>query len=144
METVKSIAVGLAIPESTVRLYRDEFEEFLPAAGEGRRRRYGEESADRLRRICRWKRDGWTSTQVREALVREARPQERVRRRSVEERLEDLAALVQAQTGEISYLRAEIGVLRDALRDLIRVLEQDAPPTMEEILQARLREEKGK
>jgi len=140
METVKSIAIGLDVPESTVRLYRDEFEEFLPASGEGRRRRYPAESAERLRQICRWKREGWTSVQVRDALARENRPQERVRRRGAEDKLEDLAALIKQQSGEIGYLRAEISTLRAALQDLVRVLEYDVPPTMEDVVRASRRE----
>lgn len=136
METLKSIAAAAGLPESTVRIYRDEFEEFLEAMGEGRRRRYGPESAERLARICTWKRDGRTNSQIRDDLAREARPQARTRRRTTEDRLDELAALMRAQASEMTLLRAEVGSLRAALRDLIAAMEQDTPPQMEEIAAA--------
>jgi DNA-binding transcriptional MerR regulator len=118
MQTLKSIAIAATLPETTVRLYRDEFEEFLPAAGEGRRRRYGPESAARLERICAWKRDGRSGAEIREALAREARPQERARRRTTEERLDELVALARGQSGDVVRLRAEVATLRAAIGDL--------------------------
>jgi DNA-binding transcriptional MerR regulator len=135
MNTLKSIAAEAAVPESTVRVYRDEFEEFLPASGEGRRRRYDDATAARLRQILQWKRSGWTTPQIRDELRKEAAPQARVRRRTTEERLDEIVAGLKAQGSEVTLLRAEVGALRAEIRRLIAVIEADAPPTMEQVLE---------
>jgi DNA-binding transcriptional MerR regulator len=133
MKTLKLIAAETEVPESTVRIYRDEFEEFLPANGEGRRRRYDDISAARLRQIVQWKRSGWTATQIRDELHKDVQPQARVRRRTTEERLDEMTALMRAQGSEVTLLRAEVGSLRSEIRKLVSVIEQDIPPTMEQI-----------
>lgn len=123
------------MPESTLRLYRDEFEEFLPpVGGEGRRRRYGDEAADRLRRIVEWRREGKGAAYIRDALAREVTPTQKVRRRNTDERLDDLAALLRAQAGEIAMLRVEVGALRADVQRLTTALHADVPPTLEEAL----------
>jgi DNA-binding transcriptional MerR regulator len=134
MQTLKEIAVALKIPESTLRIYRDEFEELVPAEGEGRRRRYAPEGTALLGKIVGWKREGWTSGQIRDALSREVKPQARVRRRNTDERLDELAALIRAQSGELALLRVEVGALRSEVRRLAETLRQDIPPTLEEAL----------
>ena len=135
MKTLKLIAAETEVPESTVRIYRDEFEEFLPANGEGRRRRYDDISAARLRQIVQWKRSGWTATQIRDELRKDTQPQARVRRRTAEERLDEMTALLRAQSSEVILLRAEVGALRSDLRKLVSVIEQDMPPTMETVME---------
>lgn len=135
MKTLKLIAAEAAVPESTVRIYRDEFEEFLPASGEGRRRRYDDSSAARLKQVVEWKRGGWTAPQIRDELRKEAAPQIRVRRRSTEERLDEITAILRSQGSEILLLRAEVGALRMDIRKLTAAIEQDAPPTMEQVLE---------
>ena len=133
MKTLKLIASEVDVPESTVRIYRDEFEEFLPTSGEGRRRRYDDASAARLTQIVQWKRSGWTAPQIRDELRKEALPQARVRRRTTEERLDEIAAVLRVQGSEITLLRAEVGTLRMEIRKLVTAIEQDAPPTMEQV-----------
>ncbi len=135
MNTLKSIASELEVPESTVRIYRDEFEEFLSAQGEGRRRRYDDTNSARLRQIVQWKRSGWSTTLIRDELRKEAAPQARVRRRTTEERLDEMSAFLRAQGSEVALLRAELGALRTEIRRLVTAIEQDAPPTMEQILE---------
>ncbi|MES2461912.1 MAG: MerR family transcriptional regulator [Armatimonadota bacterium] len=135
MNTLKSIAAEAAIPESTVRIYRDEFEEFLPASGEGRRRRYDDIIAARLRQILQWKRSGWSAPQIRDELRKETAPQARVRRRTTEERLDEMTAILRAQSSEVTLLRAEVGALREGIRKLVTAIEQDAPPTMEQVME---------
>jgi DNA-binding transcriptional MerR regulator len=135
MNTLKSIAAELVVPESTVRIYRDEFEEFLPANGEGRRRRYDDAMSARLRQIVQWKRSGWTTPQIRDELRKEAAPQARVRRRTTEERLDEMTAMLRSHGSEITLLRAEMGALRAEIRRLVTAIEQDAPPNMEQIQQ---------
>jgi DNA-binding transcriptional MerR regulator len=47
--TVKQLARELAMPEPTVRFYRDRLSDFIPSSGEGRRRRYTDEALALLR-----------------------------------------------------------------------------------------------
>lgn len=50
--TIRKIADELGIPESTVRNYRDQFEQYVPAIGRARRRRYADEAVTVLRFIA--------------------------------------------------------------------------------------------
>ncbi len=50
--TIREIARELALPESTVRYYRDAFSAFLPSVGTGRRRRYPAEAIPLLRLVA--------------------------------------------------------------------------------------------
>lgn len=110
--TMREIARQCDIPESTLRVYRDEFEAFLPAVGEGKRRRYPDESLERLRLIAGWKKEGRASAQIREELSRRKQPTERARRKTQEDRLDELVILARAQAEQLSTLRAEMGELR--------------------------------
>ena len=143
MLTLKEIAQTVQMPESTLRLYRDEFEEFLPAHGEARRRRYSETTAANLRRVAGWKRDGWTATQIRDTLAREAEPEAKARRRNTDERLDEIAALLRAQAGEVAMLRVEVGALRAEVGRLASLLRADAPPSIEEAIRAGRGEGRG-
>lgn len=49
--TIAELSRALDIPESTARYYCNRFAEYLPASGEGRRRRFTRESLDVLRKI---------------------------------------------------------------------------------------------
>lgn len=132
MNTLKELAERWETPESTLRLYRDEFDELIPTQGTGRRRRYDERGAEALRRIIRWKREGRTAAQIRDELAKEQRPQTAGRQRNVEERLDEIAARLEAQRGEIALLRVEVSALRADFGRLLEILRQDAPPTFEE------------
>jgi DNA-binding transcriptional MerR regulator len=134
MQTLKQLAELFALPESTLRLYRDEFEEWIPAQGEGRRRRYEAQGIAALRKVITGKQAGWGAAKIRDELAREQTPVARARRRNTDERLDDIAARLQAQAGEIALLRVEVGGLREELRRLTEVLRRDAAPTMEEAL----------
>jgi DNA-binding transcriptional MerR regulator len=112
---MREIAERLKMPESTLRLYREEFEEFVPAHGEGRRRRYDERAEDVLRNIVGWKKARWKSEAIRDALKKQRRPESQARRRTTEERLDELLALTRAQSEQVALLRAEIGQIRQAL-----------------------------
>lgn len=126
MKTLKEIATGLSVPETTLRLYRDEFEEYIPASGEGRRRRYSDMAGERLGQIVAWKREGWTAPMIRDALAETIKPEAKARRRNTDERLDELSARLAAQQGELAALRAEVGGLRADLKRLIDLLER--PP----------------
>ncbi|MBB6053408.1 MerR family transcriptional regulator [Armatimonas rosea] len=119
--TMREIARECDIPESTLRVWRDEFEAFLPAVGEGKRRRYSEASQELLRQLVAWKKVGMPAEQIRGELARRNTPQARVRRRTGESQLDEVLALLRAQASELAALRAEVGELR-------RVLGQHAKP----------------
>lgn len=121
---MREIARQCDLPESTLRLYRDEFEVFLPAVGEGKRRRYPEQSMQRLRLIASWKKEGRGALEIREELSRRKEPTERAHRRTQEERMDELVALVRAQGEQLAALRAEVGELR---RERARRLDFDSP-----------------
>jgi DNA-binding transcriptional MerR regulator len=113
--SLREIASRLQTPESTLRLYREEFEEFIPAQGEGRRRRYDERAEEILRQILAWKQAGWRGEAIRDALRKQHRPEAQARKRTTEDRLDELVTLVRAQAEQLALLRAEVGQLRQAL-----------------------------
>ncbi|MGC4047839.1 MAG: MerR family transcriptional regulator [Armatimonas sp.] len=126
--SLREIADSLEMPESTLRLYREEFEEFVPVQGEGRRRRYDERAEEVLRQIATLKRAGWKGDAIRDELRKQRRPEALVRRRTTEDRLDELIALVRAQGEQLAMLRAEVGQLRQALGE--------APLSWEEALRS--------
>jgi DNA-binding transcriptional MerR regulator len=64
--TIRDIARELGLPESTVRYYRDAFEEYLPTVGTGRRRRYPTETIPLLRLIA----EGFAHNRARSEIER--------------------------------------------------------------------------
>lgn len=68
--TIAEIASRLDLPESTVRYYRDRFNEFVPVIGKGRQRRYPEEAVNVFHSIAEGLRNGQTATMVEETLGR--------------------------------------------------------------------------
>ena len=133
MATLREIAAAAGIPESTARLYRDEFEEFLETTGQGKRRRYSDTAVETMRRIVAWKREGWSAASIRDELARERMPAPRARRRTTEERLDEITAVLRAQAGEVAMLRAEVGALRAEIKRLAD-RQTDAPLSLERIL----------
>ncbi len=120
--TLKEISERLDAPESTVRLYRDEFEEFLPAIGEGRRRRYDTGTIETLKLITERKKAGAPSATIRQELARTHTPHERRRAVTQEDRVAGIQSTLAAQGGEIALLRAEVGELRAEMGRLIALL----------------------
>ena len=110
--TMREIARQCELPESTLRVWRDEFEAFLPAIGEGKRRRYPETTQELLRQVVGWKKAGMPSEQIRSELSRRTTPKDRAQRRNTESQLDELLGLVRAQASELAALRAEVGELR--------------------------------
>lgn len=119
MKTIREISTLAGLPESTLRLYRDEFDDFVPCTGEGRRRRYTDEGAQTLQRIVAWKKEGWTAPRIRDALAREQAPRARARARTHDERLDEVLVLLSTQASEITLLRAEVAALREGVREMV-------------------------
>lgn len=105
---MREIARQCELPESTLRVYRDEFEAFLPAVGEGKRRRYPEATQETLRQIAAWKKEGRPSGEILTELQKRKAPQAKAQRRSHDDKLEELLALTRAQASEVASLRAEL------------------------------------
>ena len=63
--TLRELAQQLNLPESTVRFYRNSFAAFLPAVGDGRRRRYSPEALGLFRFIA----ESFARNQRREDIV---------------------------------------------------------------------------
>ena len=124
--TLKQIAEQIQIHESTLRLYRDEFDEFIPASGEGRRRRYESSGLGLLKQIAEWKRQGRSAVTIRQELARTTTPQEKRKAVTQEERIAEIAATLAFQTSEIALLRAEIGALRAEVGRLVEAIQSSA------------------
>jgi DNA-binding transcriptional MerR regulator len=116
--TFKELAESATIPESTLRVYRDEFEDYLPASGEGRKRRYGTEAAKTLQRIVALKQEGKSRESIRAELSKthEAQtPQTRVKVRTQETQNDAILLQLAALQQEIVGLRVEVAALREAV-----------------------------
>lgn len=143
MQTVKELAGLIAVPESTLRLYRDEFDDLIPCTGQGRKRRYTEDGIAVLRRIVAWKREGWASGRIRDALAREQPPKAsvvgRARHQTQAERLDEAILLLTAQAGELALLRTEVVSLRAEIRQLTDALRdtEREPIRYEDVVVAR-------
>jgi DNA-binding transcriptional MerR regulator len=69
--TIRDIAASLGAPESTIRHWRDQFDEFLPSVGQGKRKRYRKTAIEVLRFVQDRLNRNETATEIREALSRE-------------------------------------------------------------------------
>ncbi len=69
--TIKDIAATLGAPESTILHWRNQYDEFLPSVGEGKRKRYRKTAIEVLRSVQDRLNRNETATEIREALSRE-------------------------------------------------------------------------
>lgn len=68
MLTIKEIADQLQMPATTLRGYRDEFDDYLPNEGEGRFRRYSDECIQLLSNIKAMKQNGLSKEEIESQL----------------------------------------------------------------------------
>ncbi|MFP4392206.1 MAG: MerR family transcriptional regulator [Desulfohalobiaceae bacterium] len=66
--TIKEIARTLEVPESNIRYYRDRFQEFLPAVGQGRKKRYKAQALEVFRYIVQAYQNDLSTEQVAQKL----------------------------------------------------------------------------
>lgn len=66
--TIAEVAKELKIPESTARYYRDNFMDFIPYVGEGRKKRYRPETVDVLRFIADGFKRKLTASEIEDGL----------------------------------------------------------------------------
>ncbi len=67
--TITGIAQKLGMPESTVRYYRNKFPDFIPAVGEGRKRKYRPETLEVIAIIEKMFRENRTALEIAERLA---------------------------------------------------------------------------
>lgn len=67
--TITAISQQLGIPESTIRYYAKNHSEYLPAKGEGRKKRYSAECMDVLRFIAEAYKRNLTATEINDELI---------------------------------------------------------------------------
>ena len=155
--TNADIGRELNLPESTVRYYRDHFEEFLPMVGEGRQRRYRPEALEVFRVIADTLRNNGTADEAQDVLTRmfprnmdSARePQQQVavpQQQSsavAAEAFQALRLAMETQARQLQGLSNEVHQLREGLArretaDDARAKERDAAlvATMRRLLEA--------
>ncbi|MFO8031037.1 MAG: MerR family transcriptional regulator [Desulfohalobiaceae bacterium] len=66
--TIKEIARRLEVPESNIRYYRDRFQEFLPAVGQGRKKRYKAQALEVFRYIVQAYQNDLSTEQIAQKL----------------------------------------------------------------------------
>ena len=67
--TITGIAQKLGMPESTVRYYRNKFPDFIPAVGEGRKRKYRPEALEVITLIEKMFRENRPVAEIAERLA---------------------------------------------------------------------------
>lgn len=129
--TIKSLAQELGAPESTVRHWRDQYENFLPSVGEGKRKRYRKTAIDVLRFIQERLNRNEPQEEIKEALSREfpqnidtvadqnrniaTTPPTATEPALVNELLERVQGLLSTQDQRMAALEAENRELRERL-----------------------------
>lgn len=66
--TLKEISRRLNVPESSIRYYRDRFLEYLPARGEGRKRRYRSDALEIFRTIVQGYKNDQNAEEIKKRL----------------------------------------------------------------------------
>jgi len=67
--SITGIAQKLGIPESTVRYYRNKFSDFIPAVGEGRKRKYRPETLEIISLIEKMFRENHSAIEIADQLA---------------------------------------------------------------------------
>lgn len=128
---MKQLAERLDAPPSTVAFWRDRFGEWIPAQGSGRARRYPPEALDALRIIATMSRAGTPQSVIESELQRlgfgrviEAQPTTTTTTQQQDTTTAaDLAAALQALTGEVAAMRQELLSSRREVAELRAALE---------------------
>ena len=136
--TLKELAYKLNVGESTVRFWRDRFNEFIPSVGRGKRRKYRSDALEVLRFIKQQSERRVSAEQIRHGLSRQ-QPIEGVWEESqrsaqqernepaegqelathfVDQLLERVQGILQTQNERMAALEAENRELRDRLSRL--------------------------
>ncbi len=69
--TISAIAQSLGKSESTIRYYRDQYSDYLPYVGDGRRRLYRPEALTVLRKVCDCYAAGMAASAIKAILASE-------------------------------------------------------------------------
>lgn len=145
--TISEIAKLLKIPESTARYYRDKFNEYIPATGTGRAKRYLPQAMEAMRIIADMMKENVPSENIEAALEDRFgvsvntlnEPQQQIA--TTQQQLIDPApflGLMTQQNAEIALLRKEI----ENLHQKIESREESRDRQLTEVM--RLLQEKKK
>ena len=116
MYTIREIARELALPESTVRYYRDAFVEYVPAIGTGRRRRYPADAVAILRLVAHGFATGKSREEIAAGLRGRPRPAVEHQPPVLATRESELLEQVDdAPPAQLSELLEEMEALREQL-----------------------------
>lgn len=120
--TIKELSSILNVPESTLRYYRDRFEEFIPVVGKGRKRRYKEEAIEIFRQIIKGYEDDLTTKQIRNRLIEKLSTSEsesKLSKDHLEELLKKQTQIIELLTEDI-LLKKEIQGEMETLKSKIK------------------------
>lgn len=132
------IAKLLNVPESTVRTWRDNFQAYIPADGEGRTRRYTEASIQVFQLIYQYKQQGKKEEEIKK-LLESAQTEKKtlaLMDSPKEITIHDVKEIVAAFIGEINALRVEVADLKAETKKQ-QVTEQNHFEQMQQILTER-------
>ncbi len=116
MYTIREIARELALPESTVRYYRDAFVEHVPVVGTGRRRRYPADAVAILRLVAHGFATGKSREEIAAGLRGRPRPAVEHQPPVLATRESELLEQVDdAPPAQLSELLEEMEALREQL-----------------------------
>ncbi len=125
MYTIREIARELALPESTVRYYRDAFVEYVPAVGTGRRRRYPADAVAILRLVAHGFATGKSREEIAAGLRGRPRPAVEHQPPVLATRESELLEEVDdAPPAQLSELLEEMEALREQHREVEALREQ--------------------
>ncbi len=127
--TIKELSKELKIPESTLRYYRDRFEEFIPTVGKGRKRRYKEEAIDVFKLIIEGYEQDLNFRQIKDKLIKKLSVSEG----SSTKESDDIKNVLIEKQNEIIRLLIEYINEKDELKREIKLLKHKIAK-MEEIL----------
>lgn len=127
--TIKELAEELKVPESTLRYYRDRFEEFIPTVGKGRKRRYKKEAIDVFSLIINGYEHDLTFKQIKDELIKklsnsvqtDEKETENIKNEIIDKQNEILKLLLE-NINEKEVLNQKIKLLQDKIEKMERIL----------------------
>lgn len=121
--TLAEIAKEIDVPESTVRFYRDKFDDFIPSVGKGRSKRYKVEALDVLRFIAEGFKRNETATMIQERLSiefartvsvgNEPQPQTAAEQQSAIALSESVVGMMNSQNLALQQMAAAVQMMAD-------------------------------
>lgn len=153
--TIAEISKQLDIPESTVRFYRDRFEDYIPYVGHGRRRRYKREAIEVIRIIAEGMQSQRSAEEIEQELIRvhaktvapSAEPQdstavEQQQRQGDEKIILAMAMVTEQIKQSMSQISASMEATVKAQQEMMTEQQREVAALRKEIEEARAEQEK--